>query len=105
SRTVFRAPPVSLSSPTRRSSDLFRPQHFGLGRSQRGLGLIERLLADGSVLDQLRGAALVALGLIAERLGRRDGREGLLQFRLQVDRKSTRLHSSHVKSSYAGFCL
>src|SRR5690606_3312005 len=26
-------------------------------------------------------------------------------WRAQVDRKSTRLHSSHVKISYAGFCL
>src|SRR5690606_41227964 len=30
---------------------------------------------------------------------------GELEAVLDVDRKSTRLNSSHVKSSYAGFCL
>src|SRR5690606_42055036 len=35
--------------------------------------------------------------------GRRAGADG--SFRLQADRKSTRLNSSHVKISYAVFCL
>src|SRR5690606_41155995 len=34
-----------------------------------------------------------------------DSRDMQLKMRLGLDRKSTRLHSSHVKTSYALFCL
>src|SRR5947207_6973201 len=45
----------------------------------------------------------VDLHRIAGRALRRDGREPLRETRL--DRKSTRLNSSHTVSSYAVFCL
>src|SRR5690606_12291913 len=34
-----------------------------------------------------------------------DGADGLSAYEIAVDRKSTRLNSSHVKISYAVFCL
>src|SRR5690606_41305754 len=91
------APPAPPSFPTRRSSDLQLTRHpEGLGfavndGSMRDLGALAMLThrdldiaADGSfrlTLDDTPAA------------GRRK------------DRKSTRLNSSHVKISYAVFCL
>src|SRR5690606_13358089 len=63
------------------------------------------------VQHDLAVIALVArVGLLAVRLGVGAGLEvGLRRVgfhrRLQLDRKSTRLNSSHVKISYAVFCL
>src|SRR5690606_41604091 len=88
------APPLALHAlPTRRSSDLaalVMVSYFGSARSDLGRDLLMPALTavvlgganiyggSGSVV----GTALAAL-----------------------DRKSTRLNSSHVKISYAGFCL
>src|SRR3989442_6387504 len=47
------------------------------------------------------------LGWYAEQTGRgplKEGRRGCLS-EIEVDRKSTRLNSSHVRISYAVFCL
>src|SRR5690606_39288471 len=72
------------SFPTRRSSDLHRPHLVGCGRPQQRLSLGNRhLLALASPHLQLC----------------------LLIQPLHADRKSTRLNSSHVKISYAVFCL
>src|SRR5690606_40086351 len=59
--------------------------------------------------DLLEVARLAVLGhLVGNRLGGRGRRLGLVAVRLHLarqDRKSTRLNSSHVKISYAVFCL
>src|SRR5690606_40337613 len=90
------APIFLCSFPTRRSSDL-----ADLGQ---GVDVVQRIAAfrqvdhqdvracrDRERLDGVAQAALVAL------LG--------LPAHLDEDRKSTRLNSSHVKISYAVFCL
>src|SRR2546427_9444137 len=59
----------------------------------------------GIVLDDAHMAALCDAGdLLAPVLGKRDGGR-VLQRGVQVDRKSTRLNSSHSQISYAVFCL
>src|SRR5690606_41890346 len=87
-----------LSSPTRRSSDL------------EGASLVERVrwLIDSEINPQLaahRGRvaleAVDADGVVWLRFG--GGCHGCGM--ADVDRKSTRLNSSHVKISYAVFCL
>src|SRR5690606_40459001 len=55
--------------------------------------------AAGSLADRVRGPAAVLRRLAS--VGTADS----LQDALQRDRKSTRLNSSHVKISYAVFCL
>src|SRR5690606_40071188 len=75
----FSAPRVLHSFPTRRSSDLLGDQHHG---DHDALAHAARNLVRIKLCD--------ALGI---------GRHG------PADRKSTRLNSSHVKISYAVFCL
>src|SRR5207302_11416581 len=74
------------SFPTRRSSDLQRVERAVLVRHQ-------------PVGERARRRLVEALGLIDQ--------DHLLLFFLghPLDRKSTRLNSSHVKISYAVFCL
>src|SRR5690606_42150510 len=82
---------VLNSFPTRRSSDLIR-QIFPDALDRAGEKTLE---ADGVIVDQ--GA------VFTHRISSRE------LFRLSLlpvsDRKSTRLNSSHVKISYAVFCL
>src|SRR5690348_18016816 len=80
------AHPALHSSPTRRSSDLAlaRGDEHHVRASQRALDLVVRLLGGG--VPDLR------VGTRAET-------------RRQLDRKSTRLNSSHPSISYAVFCL
>src|SRR5690606_41282478 len=92
-----------LSFPTRRSSDL---------RQQVGLVQYQQRLEPG-----LFGGHQVAVDQVAERLGQGseddDQAVDIGRHRLELapmvraveDRKSTRLNSSHVKISYAVFCL
>src|SRR5699024_12497228 len=85
------------SFPTRRSSDLGSP---GL------VGSNPTLSADAAktALDQAKSwsrAVRVSSGEV--RLGPAQG--GLFRPGGQIDRKSTRLNSSHVSISYAVFCL
>src|SRR5690606_41916437 len=90
------------SFPTRRSSDLTVLERFSLTQQ----ALAERLgCTQSAVANKLRLLKLpeavqeqVSRGLLSERHAR-----ALL--RLEEDRKSTRLNSSHVKISYAVFCL
>src|SRR5699024_12235175 len=79
---------VLLSFPTRRSSDLLD------GHTDDRLGELHRLEDDGVVLV----AESVAGGGILQAHDRRD-------VACVADRKSTRLNSSHVSTSYAVFCL
>src|SRR5690606_41931274 len=59
------------------------------------------ILGLGGDLDMLR-LAQVLLGNGADRMRQRGGEQHALT---ALDRKSTRLNSSHVKISYAVFCL
>src|SRR5690606_41209195 len=94
----LRTPPPLHSFPTRRSSDLAEGYHHPELRPPRGGGR-----ADGPGRQGPRGGGPPAQG--------RGG--GAQPCRLhgppggetRRDRKSTRLNSSHVKISYAVFCL
>src|SRR5690606_39918626 len=101
--------PVSLrfphSCPTRRSSDLFLGQVL-----QREFLLVgELLLRSGRLGGGLRQSALhllLAFGLTALVLGPLALRQHVgvaagIFYPAAIDRKSTRLNSSHVKISYA----
>src|SRR5690349_24217409 len=81
---MLRRPPRSTLFPY---TTLFRSDNYALiGRRADACALFERLLA-------LRND----VGLLAEEYDPR--------LRRQLDRKSTRLNSSHVEISYAVFCL
>src|SRR5207244_6397130 len=90
------------SFPTRRSSDLAEPASVrGSLRGRRGRGRVDAALQDNADRRDDLGDR--------ERLGdetRGAGLEGAAhQFRILLDRKSTRLNSSHQIISYAVFCL
>src|SRR5690606_41073818 len=88
-------PPALPSFPTRRSSDLRRaPSRIRAGRAAL---LKLRRFQKESRSRRERPAHRAAAAC------RRRGRAGCLPGR--ADRKSTRLNSSHVKISYAVFCL
>src|SRR5690606_41836896 len=78
--SYFADPPDLHSFPTRRSSDLFNPEVLGM--------LAVRFQPDRTE---------EGLALLEEKWNALDPYE--------PDRKSTRLNSSHVKISYAVFCL
>src|SRR5690606_40616352 len=89
------------SFPTRRSSDLNVTEHYPEG-----------VLPDRNVIDEVAahviGRARVDPRVPPTKLRVVFGHQGKLHgpSRLElVDRKSTRLNSSHVKTSYAVFCL
>src|SRR5690606_39724129 len=93
------------SFPTRRSSDLKKAHP-----TQKPEALLHRVLLAATrpgdvVLDPFFGTGTT--GAAAKRLGRHyigiERDEGYA--RVAEDRKSTRLNSSHVKISYAVFCL
>src|SRR5207302_9285368 len=93
------APRLLHSFPTRRSSDL-----LPVGPDHEQVAVVEAVLGIGGAVplaDHAPGVArehileLVVPGPRAERIG------GIHA----EDRKSTRLNSSHVKISYAVFCL
>src|SRR5690606_39625856 len=88
------------SFPTRRSSDLLAAA--GGAEQDEAVARVDGE-ADfvGGTHDALAGAVFQADPLDFQQRRRRQGRRlGLAQ-----DRKSTRLNSSHVKISYAVFCL
>src|SRR5690606_41606055 len=90
--------PVDLHSfPTRRSSDL------DPGACRMRLARVYGKLTLGRKLEELKpGSLLICEALDEASLA--DQQAAGLQL-LELDRKSTRLNSSHVKISYAGFCL
>src|SRR5690606_39983604 len=87
------------SSPTRRSSDLAAGDRTA--REALDLRRDARVLIFGSEgdTDPALYEKLVGRSADAVRAGRTDGEQAT------GDRKSTRLNSSHVKISYAVFCL
>src|SRR5436309_10895041 len=90
------------SFPTRRSSDLasvlsgscLRPIPMEL-TSTEALEAVDAFFASWSLSEKTRGVP---------RTGLNEG-HGLHAGDIEADRKSTRLNSSHVKISYAVFCL
>src|SRR5690606_41840177 len=87
--------PDLLSFPTRRSSDLFTRDL----RGGRGGGIVDRRRrpAAGGAAGAHRRALWTGEDVVSDALLDIAG--------IRVDRKSTRLNSSHVKISYAVFCL
>src|SRR5690606_42016957 len=83
-----------LSFPTRRSSDLVHAEVLMRNVEKAG---IRRVRARLPVLCSRRRGADLPSHLPLERR--------LLAHVVRTDRKSTRLNSSHVKISYAVFCL
>src|SRR5207253_11239700 len=98
----IRPPQSSTLFPTRRSSDLTaRTRHSAahLHRIERGAGgdtLMRTAVIAGNDVGDVR-----SMSAIARRCN--DGRSAVN--RIRIDRKSTRLNSSHVAISYAVFCL
>src|SRR5690606_41791199 len=93
--------PISALFPTRRSSDLPWPEHPVELTLQPGAELRVR------VADEA-GQPVAGQAVQAALLGRSDFllmSDGATETAGFVDRKSTRLNSSHVKISYAVFCL
>src|SRR5690606_41675968 len=96
--------PPPPSTPTRRSSDL--ADHVECAYQVDHDDLLEQIQSVWAVpADSTRGRGYTGTTDQAEQgaecLGRLDGRR-CIRF---LDRKSTRLNSSHVKISYAVFCL
>src|SRR3712207_8656638 len=89
---MIRRPPRSTLFPY---TTLFRSPH-GDGRRERPA---LEAAAQGLALDQLHDHVGPAGGLVAEVGGGDDVRVA------ELDRKSTRLNSSHANISYAVFCL
>src|SRR5437762_9979019 len=97
--SCYYAPPCLHSFPTRRSSDL----------PLWGVRLRPRLMHDGASLT-LRDAIVRHRGEasgVSKRFGKltQSDQEAIITFLKSLDRKSTRLNSSHRCISYAVFCL
>src|SRR5690606_40149986 len=86
------------SFPTRRSSDLyFESQRDRIGERPASISF-EQVVIAPKPSDSAREEALQRAQDVLRRIQDGESFE-------QVDRKSTRLNSSHVKISYAVFCL
>src|SRR5690606_42097797 len=93
------APPDLHSFPTRRSSDLL------MQNSSRIAPYDEEPQAELELeLLVLEGRAQLESGSLAFGEGGKEAQAALMTLG-RADRKSTRLNSSHVKISYAVFCL
>src|SRR5690606_41719134 len=88
------------SFPTRRSSDLIQRDDVAADR---------RIARDAILLEAVHDRGPRIAGRCGRDFGRHVGRlEQLVELGVRaaaLDRKSTRLNSSHVKISYAVFCL
>src|SRR5690606_40694024 len=99
-RYGHRVPLPLHSVPTRRSSDLERPEPCAAcrGTGAEGGRLVACPQCGGT--GQIRSARATPFGqFVTVQTCPRCGGAG------RIDRKSTRLNSSHVKISYAVFCL
>src|SRR5688572_32055033 len=87
---VMRPPPRSTLFPTRRSSDLALDFLQVLRREMKSGGVLQQKRAELAGVGQWQdaGAKFIEVALIR-----------------RLDRKSTRLNSSHSQISYAVFCL
>src|SRR5690606_40958493 len=91
------------SFPTRRSSDLtYADELVAVSCTGKGEAFMEAVTAGKLAAALEAGVPLEeALRRALAGVARRGGDGGIIA----VDRKSTRLNSSHVKISYAVFCL
>src|SRR5690606_42039796 len=89
---MIRNPPISTLFPTRRSSDL-RCGDWSDGTAFA----FRRTLPQGNTWNYCAGCSSLAGAWASAAAGASAG--------VSLDRKSTRLNSSHVKISYAVFCL
>src|SRR5690606_42083252 len=99
--TTDRDPPDPPSFPTRRSSDL----NTAKGKGGENAALSVWFRQDRSEVHATHSAHAAGHGRSRRVLLRRLGDHGLGGHQQAGDRKSTRLNSSHVKISYAVFCL
>src|SRR5690606_41267899 len=92
------------SFPTRRSSDLLKAQQELIARRDKLLEARRKLQADRDKIDLEIKDIQAKGGDASEHIKRRAELDSQLETSTS-DRKSTRLNSSHVKISYAVFCL
>src|SRR5690606_41936829 len=100
---LSRAPLALPSFPTRRSSDLITVTSFVLNyqsekASQLAVSRVSSTVVAATLSDSFRFFIFWAERFLTVAVAGVD--KGVL-----IDRKSTRLNSSHVKISYAVFCL
>src|SRR5690606_40424423 len=98
---AFAAPLPLHSFPTRRSSDLAQIKGF----TGQGVSLLLQLPEGFSQLSALSRQSGAVQQCTAALHAGQHRHQGNFQRLKQLDRKSTRLNSSHVKISYAVFCL
>src|SRR5207253_10792211 len=95
-----RAPRALPSFPTRRSSDLAPPAASAEPSVDVIPILVSRKVLTAEQAERVRRAT---------RMSPQSGEQAVIQLgfasEVQIDRKSTRLNSSHVAISYAVFCL
>src|SRR5690606_39278726 len=101
---ILHRPPISTLFPY---TTLFRSEHlfndFETGifhRYPEIRGIKSMLYERGAIYAAMSGSGSTVYGLFKEELDLKK-----LKAWCEVDRKSTRLNSSHVKISYAVFCL
>src|SRR5690606_41820326 len=104
-RIIIRPPPRSTLFPTRRSSDLIGKADILINNA--GIGTFAKLAdMDPALWKQiidvnLMGTYYVTRTVLPQLIEKNSGDI----INICLDRKSTRLNSSHVKISYAVFCL
>src|SRR5690606_41869738 len=98
----YRHPRPPSSLPTRRSSDLWYPEYV---QAVRDVAAAERVFVVDNYADWLvEDQGEVPTSQLNDAI--HPNAQGHVEFaRTFLDRKSTRLNSSHVKISYAVFCL
>src|SRR5690606_40915371 len=100
--TASRRPPSSTLCPC---TTLFRSRHLGDGAHRHGGHTPEKHRAPAARQSRRPDGGLYFPGRRQRPHPDRDGVQEADHRRKGRDRKSTRLNSSHVKSSYAVFCV
>src|SRR3712207_6343772 len=107
-RGAVESPPIEWSRPVSSSLALFRSRWYVLGilvaLGSWGFHVTALALAPISLVQSVIAGGLVLLTVVADRLfGFHVSRREWIG--VALDRKSTRLNSSHAHISYAVFCL
>src|SRR5690606_40589624 len=99
------SPPYLRTFPTRRSSDLLIADAAITSAKIQDLTVASADIADAAIVEAKIGSAAVTTAKIANlAVGTAQIADAAVT-NAKIDRKSTRLNSSHVKISYAVFCL